>query len=177
MFANFEKRKKLENELRERRIGDILYFYKISKGRDKKSAIKIYNEKVFDLKNHTEYIMKWSNEIKFLDNNEVDSISKKLENLNFETYIETKFNTIIEEMKILKDKIQNELHIIKPILEKLENIELDKFIDTLEIDQTFHDVNEKYKKVECKMKKLFKLELQAIFEKELEEYSSSDDDY
>lgn len=179
MFAKFEERKKLENKLRQNGIFEIISFYKISEGRDKKSAKKIYDEKIFEIKLHTELLMKWSNEIKFLDDNEdnIDSISKKLENVNLETNIETKFNTIIEEMKMLKDEIQNELRIINPIIEKLENIELNNYIDEIEIEQTFHDINKKYEEVKCEVRKLFKLEYQAILEKKFEEDSSSDDDY
>ena len=51
-------------------------------------------------------------------------------------------------------------------------------IDVIEIEQTFYDINKKYKEVECEVRKLFKLERQAINEKKLEEdSSSSDDDY
>ena len=92
MFAKFEERKKLENKLRQNGIFEIISFYKISESRDKKSAKKIYDEKIFEIKINTELLMKWSNEIKFLDDNEdnIDGISKKLENVNLETYVEKK---------------------------------------------------------------------------------------
>lgn len=45
MFAKFEERKKLENKLRQNGIFEIISFYKISEGRDKKSAKKFMMKK------------------------------------------------------------------------------------------------------------------------------------
>ena len=47
----------------------------------------------------------------------------------------------------------------------------------LKLNKLFVISKKKYEEVKCEVRKLFKLEYQAILEKKFEEDSSSDDDY
>ena len=150
MFSIIQERIKLENKLSYMSIYDILNFYNTSKGRKKKSGKKIYDSKIFEIKNHCKLVLKICNEDYYID--------------------------IIDEIKNIKDEIKNDLDIINPIIQKLEELNLEAYNDILEVDNNFNYCKKKYNEILKKINILNKLRRETILKKELEDDSSTDDD-
>ena len=130
----------------------IFLIFTIYPKEGKKSGKKIYDSKIFEIKNHCELVLKICNEDCDLD--------------------------IIDEIKNIKDKIKNELDIINPIIQKLEELNLEANNDILEVDNNFNYCKKKYNEILKKINILNKLRRETILKKELEvDDSSTDDDY